>query len=155
MGLVYKKQDNLPLMKESMDKVIAMAADDAKTIGSAKDASATAFLNAGAKALQANKMADAISNLNTSLTYNDAEPKAYYYLALAYNGSSKWDEAITASNTAIELTAEDKSDIYFELGKSHEKKGDNAAACDAYKKVTGGNNVAPAKYQVEQVLKCQ
>ena len=155
MGLTYKKQDNLPMMKESLDKVISMAGDDAKTIGSAKDAAGTAYLNAGAKALQANKMTDAIGHLNTSLTYNEAEPKAYYYLALAYNGSSKWDDAIAAANKALELTAEDKSDIYFELGKSYEKKGDNPAACDAYKKVTGGNNVAAAKYQVEQVLKCQ
>ena len=155
MGLVYKKQDNLPMMKESLDKVISMAGDDAKTIGQARDAAAGAYLNAGAKALQANKMADAIENLNTSLTYNNAEPKAYYYLALAYNGSSKWDDAITAANKALELQTEDKSDIYMELGKSYQKKGDNAAACDAYKKVTAGNNVAAAKYEVEQVLKCQ
>lgn len=155
IGLVYKKQDNLPMMKEALDKVIAMAGDDTKSIGSAKDAASTAYLNAGAKDLQAGKMAEAIENLNTSVIYNEAEPKAYYYLALAYNGSSKWDDAITAANKALELTAEDKSDIYFELGKAYEKKGDNTAACDAYKKVTGGNNVAPAKYQMEQVLKCQ
>jgi tetratricopeptide (TPR) repeat protein len=154
MGLTYKKQDNLPLMKESLDKVISMAGDDAKTIGQAKDAAASAYLNTGAKALQGNGFSKAIENLNASLEYDTTNYKAYYYLALAYNGTSKWDDAIGAANKALELTTEDKSDIYFELGKSFEKKGDNAAACDAYKKVTGGNNVEPAKYQVTQVLKC-
>jgi tetratricopeptide (TPR) repeat protein len=155
MGLVYKKQNDLPKMKESLDKVIAMGGQDAKTIENAKDAAASAYLNAGAKALQGNGFAKAVENLNASLEYDAANGKAFYYLALAYNGLSKWDDAITAANKAIELTADDKSDIYFELGKSNEKKGDNAAACAAYKLVTAGNNVEPAKYQVEQVLKCK
>lgn len=43
LGLVYKKQENLPLMKEMLDKVITMAGDDAKTIGNAKDAAGIRF----------------------------------------------------------------------------------------------------------------
>jgi len=155
LGVVYKKQENLPLMKESFNKVISMAGDDAKTIGNAKDAATSAYQKAGALALQANKYGPAVDNLTASLEYNNTEPRTYYYLAIAYNGLSKWDDAITAANKALELQTEDKSDIYFELGKSAEGKGDAAAACDNYKKVTAGNNVAAAKYQVEQVLKCK
>jgi len=155
LGVVYKKQENLPLMKESFDKVISMAGDDAKTIGNAKDAATSAYQKAGALALQANKYGPAVENLNASLEYNSTEPRTYYYLAVAYNGLSKWDDAVTAANKALELQTEDKSDIYFELGKSSEGKGDAAAACDFYKKVTGGNNVAAAKYQIETVLKCK
>ena len=135
--------------------LFGMGGEDAKTIGAAKDAAATAFLNAGAKALQSNGYAKAIENLNASLEYNNAEPKAYYYLALAYNGTSKWDDAITAGNKALELTTEDKSDIYFQLGLSYEKKGDATAACENFKKVTTGNNVAAAKFEIEQTLKCK
>lgn len=155
LGVVYKKQENLPLMKEALDKVIAMAGDDAKTIGNAKDAAASAYQKAGAVALQANKYGPAVENLNASLEYNNTELRTYYYLAVAYNGLSKWDDAITAANKALELQTEDKSDIYFELGKSGEGKGDTTSACDNYKKVTAGNNVAAAKYQIEQVLKCK
>jgi hypothetical protein len=75
-------------------------------------------------------------------------------MAIAYNGESKWDDAITAANKALELETADKSDIHFELGKSYEGKGDGAAACQSYKSVTGGANVSAAKYQIEQVLKC-
>jgi len=155
LGLVYKKQENLPEMKVALDKVIAMAGDDAKTIGNAKDAAESAFRNAGALAVQSKKYDDAITNLLIAREYNDADPNAYYYLAIAYNGLSRYDDAITAASKAIELQTEDKSDIYFELGKSYEKKGDNALSCENYKKVTAGNNVAGAKYQMEQVLKCQ
>jgi tetratricopeptide (TPR) repeat protein len=155
LGVVYKKQENLPLMKESFDKVISMAGDDAKTIGNAKDAATSAYQKAGAIALQASKYSVAVENLTASLQYNNTEPRTYYYLAIAYNGLSKWDDAIAAGTKAVELQTEDKSDIYFELGNASEKKGDPTAACDYYKKVTAGNNVPAAKYQVETVLKCK
>jgi len=155
LGVVYKKQENLPMMKEAFDKVIAMGGDDAKTIGNAKDAATSAYQKAGALALQSKKYSAAVENLLTSQEYNNTEPRTYFYLAIAYNGLSKPDEAITAATKALELQTEDKSDIYFELGKSYEKKGDNASACENYKKVTAGDNVAAAKYQMETVIKCQ
>lgn len=155
MGLVYKKKENLPLMKENLDKVIAMAGDDAKLIGNAKDAATSAYQKAGALALQANKYGPAIENLLASQEYNSTEPRTYFYLAVAYNGLSKWDDAIQSANKALELTGDDKSDIYFELAKAQENKGDKASACANYKNVTGGNNMAAAKFQIEQVLKCQ
>jgi tetratricopeptide (TPR) repeat protein len=155
LGLVYKKQDDLAQMKESLDIAIAMAGDDEKTITNAKDAAASAYQKAGAVALQAGKFSVAIENLVASMDYDSTKASSYYYLALSYNGLSKWDDAIASATKAIEYQAEDKSDIYFELGKSYEKKGDNATACENYKKVTSGNNVAAAKYQMETVLKCQ
>jgi tetratricopeptide (TPR) repeat protein len=155
LGLVYKKQNNLPLMKESFDKAISMAGDDAKTITNAKEAAASAYQKAGAVALQSSKYSAAVENLVASQEYDTTKASTYYYLALAYNGLSKWDDAVSSANRALELQTEDKSDIYFEIGKSYEKKGDNTAACENYKKVTGGNNVAAAKYQMETVLKCK
>jgi len=155
LGLVYKKQENLPLMKENLDKAISLAGDDAKTIGNAKDAATSAYQKAGAVALQANKYSVAVENLIASQEYNNMEPRTWFYLTIAYNGLSKWDDAIAAANKALELQTEDKSDIYFELAKAQENKGDKANACANYKNVTGGNNAAAAKYQIEQVLKCQ
>lgn len=155
IGLVYKKQDNLPLMKENLDKAISMAGDDAKTIENAKNAATSAFQKAGALALQSNKYNAAIEPLLTSLEYDNAEPRTYFYLTIAYNGVAKYDDAIAMATKALELQTEDKSDIYFEMAKAYEKKGDKTSACENYKKVATGNNVAAAKYQVEQVLKCQ
>jgi len=155
LGLVYKKQENLPLMKEALDKVIAMAGEDTKTITNAKDAAGSAYQKAGAIALQSGKNSVAVENLVMSQEYDTTKASTYYYLAVAYNGLSKWDDAITSAGKALDLQTEDKSDIYFEIGKSYEKKGETATSCENYRKVIAGNNVAAAKYQMETVLKCQ
>lgn len=154
LGLVYKKQDKLEEMKQAMDQVMEMSPAGDKTAENARNTVATTFLNEGAVALQKSAFDKAIENLNVSTQYNETEPQAFYYLALAYNGKKDWDNAIAAAEKSLELGIENAGDAWFEIGKSHEGKGDNDAACAAYKKVTSGNNLAAAKYQVEQVLKC-
>jgi tetratricopeptide (TPR) repeat protein len=155
LGLVYKKQDNLPMMKEALDKAINLAGDDAKTKNNAIDAATSAFQKAGAVALQTGNFTRAVENLNSSLEYYNSEPRTYLYLAIAYNNLLKWDDAITAANRALQLQKEDKSDIFFELGKSYAGKGDLSKTCYCYSMVKTGNNAATAKYQFEHVLKCK
>lgn len=155
IGLVYKKQDNLPLMKENLDKAISMAGTDQKIIDNSKDAIATTYRNQGAKSLQAGDYEGAVGYLKTSLEYNAADPKSYYYLAVSTNGLKLWDDALTAANKALELETGDKSDIHFEVAKAHEGKGEVELACQAYKNVTTGVNVKAAAYQMQQVLKCK
>lgn len=154
-GLVYKKMDDLANMKASLDKVIAAGEEGDKDVENAKNAAYLAYRNAGAIALQSGSNDEAVKNLNVSLEYDNTDPRAYYYLSVAYNGLTQWDSAIGAATRGLELNPEDKSDTYFELGKAYEGKGDAASACGAYKNVTTGANVNAAKYQVEQVLKCQ
>jgi tetratricopeptide (TPR) repeat protein len=96
----------------------------------------------------------AVQYLLASQEYNNTEPRTWLYLAMAYNGLSKWDKAMTAAKKALELTTGDKYDIYYELGRSNEGKGDKSSACDYYKKVTGGSHAVEAKYRGQQVLKC-
>ena len=154
MGLTYKKQDKLAEMQAAMDKVIEMAPAGDNTAEKARDVTATTFLNEGAIALQNGAYDKAVSNLTTSIAYNAGEPLAHYYLALAYNGTSDYDSAITSANKAIEAGLENSGDAWFAIGQAYEAKGNNTSACDAYKKVNNGPNVQAAKYQVEQVLKC-
>lgn len=154
LGLVYKKQDRNEDMLAAMDKVMELSPEGDKTAENARNTVATTFLNEGAVALQKNAFGKAIENLAISIRYNDGEPMAHYYLALAYNGQKDWDNAVASADKAIELGLQNAGDAWFEIGKAGEGKGDAEAACAAYKKVTSGNNVAAAKYQVEQVLKC-
>ena len=154
LGLVYRKQGNNEEMKQAMDKVIDLSPAGDKTAENARSAVATVYLNDGAMALQKSAWDQAIGSLTVSAEYNDAEPMTFYYMALAYNGKKQWDDAIEAAGKAIALNYENASDAWFEIGKANEGKGDTGAACEAYKKVTAGNNVAAAKYQVDQVLKC-
>lgn len=154
LGLTYKKQDKIAEMKTAMDKVLELAPADDKTATNAKSVTATTFLNEGAVALQKGAYTEAIEHLNVSLIYDEAEPKTHYYLAFAYQNIKDFDNTIASAAKAIELSYEVPGDAWFLIGQANEGKGDTAAACEAYKKVTDGPNVEPAKYQVTQVLKC-
>jgi tetratricopeptide (TPR) repeat protein len=154
LGLVYKKQEKMPEMKAAMDKVLELAPEGEKTADNARSAAATAFLNEGAVALQKGSLDNAIANLATSLEYDPNDPKTHYYMALAYKDKKDFDNAISSATKSIDLGVESKGDAWFLIGQANEGKGDTAAACEAYLKVTDGLNVEAAKYQVTQVLKC-
>jgi len=156
-GLVYKSKDDYKNMLINMDKVIEIGADNpkaAKTVKKAKSTTSKALVNAGAKEIQREHGKKAAEYINKSFNYAPGNAKAYYYLALAYNKTNNWDDAITAANKAIGMEDKDKGDMYFALGQAYEGKGDTAGACTAYKSVTTGPNVESAKYQITQVLKC-
>jgi len=154
MGLVYKKKEDLEMMKQAMDNAIDMGKENDPTVQKAISVTATTFLNAGAIDLQRLNYNDAVEHLNIAAQYDAAEPQTYYYLAVAYNGLKKWDEAIAAANMAKNKGYGETSDIWFQLGQANEGKGDTAAACEAYAQVTAGPNVEAANYQITQVLGC-
>lgn len=158
---VYKDQTDEPNFKEAIDNAInaAVAKKDTKSEETAKQLAGNFYLVAGANAVKAEKYSDAEKYFNTLMEYKDADADIYYQLAVIYNKQLKWDAAIEAGNKALELfgdagTTKDAK-IYYELGNAYLGKGDNSLACDAYKKAAKGDYEASAKYQIEQVLKCQ
>ncbi len=156
-GLIYKDKGDLTKMKVSLDKCIELAGVKAKaqeTVTNAKSAAAGAFTSSGIDAVKAGSFDKAISYFNTALSYED-NGDTYYFLTTAYNGSKKWDDAIASSTKALAMMTDGKEKVYFEQGRAFEGKGDAASACASYKKVTSGPNAEAAKYQIEQVLKCQ
>ena len=157
LGLVYKAKDDMANMVVNMDKAIEFGGDNpkaAKYVKKAKSATSKALVNAGAKEIQREHGKKAVEYINLSFNYAPGNANAYYYLALSYNKTQNWSEAITATNKAISMETGDKGDLYFALGQAYEGKGDKAGACAAYKNVTSGVNVETAKYQMTQVLKC-
>ncbi|MCF6171310.1 MAG: hypothetical protein L3J31_00525 [Bacteroidales bacterium] len=156
-GLVHKEKGEMGKMMEKMDKVIENGKGDskaAKTVAAAKSTAAKTLFNTALTALQDNKAEKAIEYINYSFKYADGNADTYYYLAVSYNKAKKWRDALQAAEKALTLKEGDKSDIYFEQGQAFEGSGDNTNACGAYKKVTAGVNVEPAKYKVTQTLKC-
>ncbi len=156
-GLVYKTQNNMDQMMAMMDKVIELGETNpkaAKTVQKAKSNAYTALFNEGAKEIQKDHGELAAKYITDSFKYGEGTSDSYYYLSLAYQKTSDWDAGIEAANKALELKDGDKSNIYFTVGQLNEGKGDAAAACAAYKNVSGGPNVDAAKYQMTQVLKC-
>ena len=156
-ALVYKEKGDMTLMMENADKAIENGAGNskaAKYVGKTKSLASKALLKEGTTELSKEHGAIAAEYLTASMKYAAATADTYYYLAIAYNKSKAYSKAIEAANKALELNEGDKSDIYFEIGQAHEGNGNNSGACSAYKKVTGGNNIETAKYQITTVLKC-
>jgi len=156
-GMVFKAKGDMEKMMEKMDKVIENGDGNskaAKTVAAAKSTSSKTLFNAALTALQGNKANKAIEYINYSFKYADGNADSYYYLAVSYNKAKKWGDALKAAEKALTLKEGDKSDIYFEQGQAFEGSGDNANACGAYKKVSGGANVESAKYKITTTLKC-
>lgn len=159
--LLAKETKNLDEMIASVDKLGQLVKVN-RTNRKAPQMYATAkrvafgtLLNEGASELQKEHPQAALGALNKSLQFNSSNGMAFYYLAIANLKLKKWNEAITNAKKALTLPGTSKADIYFTLGQAYQGKGEKSSACSAFKHVTSGPNVAAAKYQIKQVLKCK
>lgn len=153
LALCYNKTGNTEGLEESVNKVIELGGED-KNVKKAKTLASKYFLNLSGKALQIESYGEASMMAKKSIEYDYMESIAYYYQALANNSLGNWDEAIKAAQTGMKAEQEDKSNLFFELGRAYEGKGDIPKACESYGKVTGGPNVDAANYQRTTVLNC-
>jgi tetratricopeptide (TPR) repeat protein len=101
---------------------------------------------------------EAIELAQSSLKYDQNFAEVYFLIAVVTNIQKRWDDAIQAGNKGLELLNpaddNDKAKYYFELGNAYAGKGDTAMACLSYREVSVGTYLESAKYQIEQVLKC-
>jgi tetratricopeptide (TPR) repeat protein len=140
-------------METAIQKVITIGGDE-KTVERAKNVAANYYLNLSAEAIKKESYREGSMMAKKSIEYNYLEPAAYYYQALSNNYMENWDEAIKAAQTGMKPDQDDKSNLYFELGRAYQGKGDQEKACEAYSKVSGGPNLDAANYQRNTVLKC-
>jgi len=151
----YSKNDDEPNMKAAIDKLIEIGGNDNEDVIKAKSVVSKFYLANAVDAAKKQDYKKVIEIINTGFAYDDKDPMAYYYLAVAHNSLSQFDEAIQAAEAGIGLEKEDASNFYFEAGKAYEGLGKNDKACENYKKVTQGPNLEAAKYQITTALKCQ
>jgi tetratricopeptide (TPR) repeat protein len=149
----YNKTGNTEDLEESVNKVIELGGEN-KNVEKAKTLASKYFLKLSGEALQKESFNEASMMAEKSIEYNYMESAAYYYQALANNNLRNWDEAIKAAQTGMKAEQEDKSNLFFELGRAFEGKSDIPQACEAYGKVTSGPNVDAANYQRTTVLHC-
>jgi len=156
--LVARGQGNMEKMMTLVDKLGSMGATNsraAKTYAKAKNVAFKTLLSNGASELQKEHVSKALGYLKDAEKYHAGNSLLFYYEAIANVKLSKWSDAVAAANKAIALAKNDKSDMYFTLGQAYQGKGDKTNACKAFKNVIKGPNVAAAKYQIKQVLKCK
>ena len=156
-GRAYKEKGDIKKMKADLEKCMELTKDNeqkATTYSNAAKIIFAAYMNAGTEAIKNKKFTDAVANLETAVSYPEVHANAYYYLAMAYNALSKWNDAVTAANKALAMDIKDQSGTYMELGKAYEGLSKKTEACNAYKKVTAEPFKKSAEYQMQQVLKC-
>ncbi|MDK2910531.1 MAG: hypothetical protein PWR20_2099 [Bacteroidales bacterium] len=153
-AVVYMKQDSLENAEATYKELLTAVGSDVKLVKLTARNLGKKYSVAAAKAIKANKAAEALSMVEKALSYGAENANTYYYQLLAANQLKKWDLAIEAAQKALPLEEKDKNKIYFELGKAYEGKGNKVEACNAYKQVTAGPLVQNAQYQMKQVLKC-
>ena len=156
-SVAYKDMGDMDKMMASADKAIELGSKNTKMskyATKAQTVAAKALLAEATKELQIEHAETAIKYFKESFKYKPADAEAYYYMAIAYNKLKKYDDAIAVAKKSIEMNPNDKSDVYFQLGLAYEGKGDTANACSTFKKVTTGDNVDAAKYEMTQKLKC-
>ena len=157
---IYKSQGDVDNMLAACDKAIEVgtSSNDKKTVASAKKLAKNAMFNNAIGSIEAKNWAEAESNLKSSIKYGNESPDVHYQLGKVYIAQKNWDPAVASLNSAIQADQGDvaaKAKYHYELGNAFVGKGDNASACDSFKKAQHGEYSQNAKYQIETVLKCK
>ncbi len=156
LAQIYSKQKDEEKFSEIVGKTMEL--NNSKLTGTAKKLALSFYGKNAAAAVQANDFAKAEKYFSELAKYQE-DSDVYYQLAVVYNKQKKWDDAVTAANKALELFTEEgttkDAKLYFELGSAYKGKGDNTAACDAFKKAAKGDYEEAANYEIEHTLKCQ
>ncbi len=159
-GQAFKKKGDNVKMQENMELAIASASktNDTVTIKAARSAIGNSMYNDGKTAFTKKLYADAVTKLNSALTYDIKNKECYYLLASSNNFVKNFDQAIEAANLGLameEQTPDKMARFFYEIAKAYEGKKDVANACANYKKSAVGTFKASADYQMKTVLKCQ
>ncbi len=159
-GQAFKKKGDNVKMQENLELAIVSASktNDTVLIKSAKNMIGSSLNQEGIAAFNKKLYAEAVTKLNSSLSYGFKNKDLYYALATSNNSLKKFDEAIDAANNGlamVEQTNEKMAGYYCEIAKAYEGKKDIQNACINYKKSAFGPFAAYANDKIKNVLKCQ
>ncbi|MBA7566050.1 hypothetical protein ES708_07737 [subsurface metagenome] len=158
-GLIYKGLGDEENMKASLSKTIEVgfASNDIETANKAEQVLRTFFFNNAVKSLRAGNMAEAEAGFKSAVEYGSEDPTVYFQLGKIYNSNKQYDLAVKTLKRAegFEKGGDvEKAGIFYEMGNAYIGLGNNSEACIAYKKAMFGDYAEGAKYQINEVLKC-
>lgn len=154
LAICYSKLEDTGNLEESVKMVKEMTSDE-EMINKVNDVAASYYLKMSGKAITAENFNEARMMAEMSIGYQREDPAAFYYLALSNNNLGFFADAQKAATIGVSMDQEDKSNLYFELGRAYEGNDDKENACKAYANVTSGPNMQAANYQRTQVLQCE
>ena len=158
-GLIYKELGDEANMKASLSKTIEVgfASNDIKTANTAEQVLRTYYFNYAVKSLQAGNMTEAEAGFKSSVEYGSENPTVYFQLGKIYNSKKEYELAVKTLKRAegFEKGGDvEKAGIFYEMGNAYIGLGNTSEACIAFKKALFGDYAEGAKYQIEEVLKC-
>lgn len=156
--LIYIKKDDPDAFEKTIDQYLEKTKalnDEEKT----KKASTTAleyFRADGSKAIQANKLDEALVLLNKAAKYGDDKDLFYFYADL-YNKQKNFDSGAEYAQKGLDLEtgeAEAKAKYYYQLAVAQVGKGQTAEACASFKNALYGPFAEASKAQRTN-LRCE
>jgi tetratricopeptide (TPR) repeat protein len=93
---------------------------------------AATFVNRGILLAGLDKYQDALNDYNEALEIQPGLPQAWVGKGNLYFLAERFNEAIDAYDTALELNLPERHAAYFNLGLVYEKMGDDAMAVQSY-----------------------
>lgn len=159
-AVVYKKKDDDDAFKKTAQDGIAAAkrSNNRKIESKISETGLKHFLKKGNDAKGAAKYDEAVSYLNSALEFDEEDGTTLFLLTSTYSSKGDYSSAISTGEKAVAVETggpEAQAKIYLVIAEAYAKKGDNSAACDAYKKAAVGQYQEHAEYQIEHVLKCE
>jgi tetratricopeptide (TPR) repeat protein len=154
--LIYKDLNDVTNMVNMADKINAISSSS-ESAKSANSILQTHFLKQANESFEAKRYGEAKKHIENYKKYGEAEAQGLYLAAMIYNETEEFDKAVSDANKGLKAT-QDKdliANLYFVLGNAYAGQNKVNEACNAYTNALSGPNGEAAKYQMEEVLKCQ
>jgi tetratricopeptide (TPR) repeat protein len=136
-ALAYSKMSDNANFESTIDLYIEKlkGSNDTVKIAKASKIALEYFRQAGSKANQGNKLADAITLLDKAAKYGN-DKDVFYYYADIYNKQKNFDKGAEFAQKGLALetgSPEAKAKFYYQLGVAQEGKGQKDEACATFK----------------------
>ncbi|HUW92954.1 MAG TPA: hypothetical protein VMV74_07310 [Bacteroidales bacterium] len=157
-ALIYIRQDSAGAFEGTIDLYLEKlnSANDEEKTQKASTMALEYFRSAGSKAIQANKLDDALVLLNKAAKYGD-DKDLFYFFADVFNKQGNFDSGAEYSQKGLGLEtgdAEAKAKFYYQLAVAQVGKGQTTEACESFKNALYGAFAEASKAQRTN-LKCE
>jgi tetratricopeptide (TPR) repeat protein len=139
MGATYQKMDSLDKALENYDKTmeVALRTNKPGDASEARKAATNYLLMKGQEAKDANNFEAAFQYFTQAVKYDENNPDIRLQVAIAGNSIKKFKEAIEAGEKALAIEKRPNilAKVNYQLAFAYEGAGQEAKACEYYKKV--------------------
>lgn len=111
------------------------------------------YLSLGLVYKKKKMLPEAIEAYKKAVEADPKNAKIFFNLGNAYQEREAFSDAIASYNKAISLKYPNPASVYFNLGVTHQKKGDNLEAARAYEAYLKASPRAANAKQIQEIIK--